>query len=806
MGIAREHPLLRRRRGCLALLLGTALAVLAPSATAGAAGGCPNEAAREQQASTYLPDCRGYELVSPTLKNGEEVQPGIVVIRQVPFQAATSGAGTVYETDGGLPESLSGGIQPAYLSSSPAAGSAWQNFSLNPDSSLGLLAQGQSRNTGEFLYYSPTLSCGFELSNLPLAGALPAGESEEEGLYNLYQWDRASNAYTLVTNVKPAVTQATGQFTVMGATADCSHVIFEATNRFLGAPEHSLYEWSAGTLRLASVRPDGTPAPLSGTPLFGDFQLHQMSSDGSRTFFTAAPDAGPDVGTEAVFLRSGGSTTEVSAPSGGAAPKDTGAKFQAASADGGHVFFTANYGLAPASSTGPASCLLKAGTGCDLYDYDVETKQLTDVSADSNSEDTEGADVRGVTGISEDGSYVYFSAAGQLVPGKGATEANNKLKGEANLYVAHAGQLSYIATIGESEAGASGGVEKGGPELEEDAVASSGGHGMQRWTARVSSDGRYLLFSTRKQITSYDNVDAHTKEPDFEDYEYSLGAGTVTCVSCHPDGSPPVEASKAPFGALGPYSEVRDLAIPRRLLDDGRVFFAAYGSNFVSQAHAETLHIYEWQPPGNGACTQAAGCVSLLDGGSDPSASYFEGASADGESVYVSSDGQLAPQDRDGLRDLYDVRAGGGILATPEPPRCSGETCQGPGAGIGNSLRASESGAGGGNLPTTIPAPAGNGVMGFTAHSVSVRHKVKGSSVTVSVSAPAAGRVAVSGAGVGTVSRSAGRAGVYRLKVSLTAHQRKRLKQGKRVKVRLRVTFTSSSGARSATSTTVTFT
>src|SRR5262249_10717303 len=37
------------------------------------AAGCPNEGLRAEQHAAYLPDCRAYELVSPTEKDGAEI-------------------------------------------------------------------------------------------------------------------------------------------------------------------------------------------------------------------------------------------------------------------------------------------------------------------------------------------------------------------------------------------------------------------------------------------------------------------------------------------------------------------------------------------------------------------------------------------------------------------------------------------------------------------------------------------------------------------------------------------------------------
>src|SRR4051812_34774972 len=51
------------------------LAILfAAPAAAPADPGCPNGAIRDQQHSTYLPQCRAYEQVSPVDKNGTDVQ------------------------------------------------------------------------------------------------------------------------------------------------------------------------------------------------------------------------------------------------------------------------------------------------------------------------------------------------------------------------------------------------------------------------------------------------------------------------------------------------------------------------------------------------------------------------------------------------------------------------------------------------------------------------------------------------------------------------------------------------------------
>ena len=85
---------------------------------------------------------------------------------------------------------------------------------------------------------------------------------------------------------------------------------------------------------------------------------------------------------------------------------DEGAKYQGAAENGSRVFFTANAGLTAESSS----------KGTDLYEYDLESDVLRDLSVDH---DSGGAGVAGFIGSSADGSHVYFVARGQLVPGQG---------------------------------------------------------------------------------------------------------------------------------------------------------------------------------------------------------------------------------------------------------------------------------------------------------------------------------------------------------------------------------------------------
>ncbi len=816
---------LRKSYCCALVAIGVAAGLL-PVATASAAGGCTNQAARDQQGAGYLPDCRAYELSSPVNKNEEEVEVPGQYIQEIPFAAALTGGGIAFTLTGGIPGSESAGLYTAAVGHSAAPGSPWNTVSLNPENRFSVLPGPGPRNAGLFHYFSPDLSCGVESTRLAIARhsgeppQLAPGENPEEGIENLYTWDAATDSYTLVTNVRPKEPQANPEglgYWVDGASSGCARIIFENGSsgyELLGAPSSSLYEWSAATDKVivASKLPDGTNAeivPVDG----GEFHsnLNMISGDGSRIFFTAPSDAGPDAGSNEIFVRKDGTTTiEASASKTGVI--DAGAYFQGASADGSHVYFKANYGLTAQSSVGteaPSICEVPpsgAGRGCDLYDYNVNSGTLTDLSADVEAvtEDRKGGDALGVFGISEQGPVVYFATTGRLLAGKGNTQVANeevtaeKPFKEVNVYAFQAGALSYVTSIGQAEAG--GALT---PEEEVD-VISSNSHGLHFLVARVSDDGQRLLLATKKRLTGYDNTDAVSGKRDYEQYLFSLGSSVPTCVSCDPSGAKPIAHSGSQFGPLGVFLENHDGRIPRNLASDGRVYFDSFGL-LLPQAKNASVNAYEWNPAGVAGCESPAGCVAILDSGTDPFPSYFEDASLDGADVYVTTHAQLAPQDEDGLRDIYDVRVNGGILATPAPPGCSGEACQGPsGAGIPAAAHNSET-AIGGNLatippppPPPPPPPSPSAVKSSVARRVSRAH------VLVLVTVPGAGSLTVAGHGLRTHRQAISKATSVRVRVSLTRAERNLLRRRHRLRLTVHVRFAPATGQVSATTTRLT--
>src|ERR1700710_2771185 len=135
-----------------------------------------------------------------------------------------------------------------------------------------------------------------------------------------------------------------------------------------------------------------------------------------------APTAGAVRQHRQIYMRedpasSTGSTIQVSKSQktngtgpGGTDPNlEKPAQFLEATPDGSLVFFKSHSELTNDANTGPND------ESEDLYRYDVATEELVDLTPDPT--EAEGARALGIGAISEDGSYVYFVAEGDLASG-----------------------------------------------------------------------------------------------------------------------------------------------------------------------------------------------------------------------------------------------------------------------------------------------------------------------------------------------------------------------------------------------------
>jgi hypothetical protein len=339
--------------------------------------------------------------------------------------------------------------------------------------------------------------------------------------------------------------------------------------------------------------------------------------------------------------------------------------------------------------------------GNDLYRFDAESGDLTDISVDTG--DTNGAEVKGVLGTSEDGSYLYYAANG--VPdgvlnspnGRGESAAAGNCQGsgtvddlnfsgQCNLYLWHAGETTFIARLD-----AGGAVGSDAANWEPAGTRMS----APEATARVSADGQTLLFRSRRQLSAYPNQGVP------ELYLYHAGEDAASCISCNPTGAPPV--GRAALQSIEPFLPLvkppgKPAILTRNLSTDGRrVFFETPdklvigdvngegGCPITGQALAPACQdVYEWEAAGTGSCegtSQNGGCLYLLSSGTGPEPSFFADASASGEEAFVFTRDRLVPQDKDQIQDVYDIRSGGG-LAYQHPvssPVCEGEAaCKAP--------------------------------------------------------------------------------------------------------------------------------
>jgi sugar lactone lactonase YvrE len=410
-----------------------------------------------------LPDARAWELVSPPDKHS-----GLLVgAKWGLIQAAADGSGLAYLSKGSLEVDPDGSRIPEATSVlATRTSSGWDSQDLTmPNTEASPIPNG---DRGEYKLLSPKLSRALLQ---PRSGTLLSPEASERTPY--LRENTEPPLYTpLVTgkegyaNVPPGTEfggdehEAVSRVTPIAASADLSHVVVRSEVPLAeGADSLALYEWFAGQLEPVSVLPAAEGGEVVSAALGADTgsTRHALSEDGSRVFWLGqssksqglyARDASLDVSARLDVVQSGGSGTGDVKPT-----------FQGASADGTEVFFTDTHQLTEDAS--PA--------GADLYRCEIPSgasppscSDLTDLSS-LGTGSTESAEVKGlVSGLSSDGSRLFFVARGSLDPTPNK-QGDSAIPGEPNLYFWQASSgVRFVATLAEEDRPDWGSLRMGG--------------------------------------------------------------------------------------------------------------------------------------------------------------------------------------------------------------------------------------------------------------------------------------------------------------------------------------------------------
>jgi hypothetical protein len=675
----------------------------------------PNQPLRSSL-SIALPDCRGYELVSPADSPGDVYIPAVTAkgrsedtIAIQPFLAAAEGDSVAWVGDPGQTGgdgAIGVGEGNQYVSARAAAG--WTSTNLTPRYSQETANDALETNYEAF---TSDLSVGIFRSPSPAlaAAAQPPAPTSGCNLYSRIPSESAFHPLTSSVILGNCSEFGPSQRVFAGASADGHQLLFETSAALTeGAEEapsplaHNLYESVGGNLTQINVLPGGEQAPESvfGSPpgTRGANRADVISADGTKTFWTDR------VEPETVYEHLAGTgTIQVSA---GTEP----ATFRAATPNGRYVFYT---------------------EGEKLWRFDTSTSSREAFVGEGLAAENPG--VQGILGVSTDGTKAYVVAEGELSTAPNArgevaeprtceipeeqAEREEEVHGRlsagigCNLYLVEAGSPPvYIAALSATD-------DRFGNAYLGNATVGDWNRGTQGASSAVSQDGSAAVFESILQLTGYNNSELLVRggvESAKEIFSFDSASGVLSCVSCDQNGAPPAnEAGGGNPGQNGTKHEGGGTGLPissqrtsqRRWLsaDGDRVFFETSQPLVPTDANG-VQDVYEWEREGAPSCPIVSphrrehGCDFLISGGDNSDYSFFIDASADGNDVFFTTRGQLVPQDQNDKTSLYDARVGGGF-AELTSSACSEPACiESPESAQAFRPPSSESLSGPGNL------------------------------------------------------------------------------------------------------------
>jgi hypothetical protein len=701
---------------------------------------CANEALREANGSTALPDCRAYEIVTPPVKNGALIAPYAFSIQ---YALSADGSRLISNTTQCFGASTSCGVLRQTVGAAfefTRGPGGWSPAQLGPPVSLltGATLLGDSADAGSALY-------------LGVPATPPSGGRE---------WLYARAADGSFTPIGPVAEEPGFRASEIGsgvslASVDVSHVLYSllpfvgwpsfdsgsnasSLYEYAGAAEHPFLVGVSGGLGSTDLISTCGTDPGAGSHAFSTALA--LAADG-RTVYVTVPrcatgsgaNAGVPVPARTIYARIDGERAETAGEAGARTVKISGpapepacdaacqaqppadAEFAGASTDGSRVYFLSTQQLTNEASVDKVSgdsaalggCSHTTGKGaCNLYLYSDPQEEpgptgnhLTDVSAGDSS--GQGPQVQGVMAISPDGSRVYFVAKG-LLTGANA-EGVEPEEGAPNLYCFEAEDevTRFVATLSANPTFGS-----------QNPFVGSFGSDSGQWAAgigeaNVSAEGRYLLFASHRSLT----LDASGGEGPAQIYRYDALEESLTRVSIGQRGFNDngnrgkadaliVPAVQSLLSRLGPAT-----ASPSLSADGRRAFFespvalapGALDEVPIDNRGALAENVYEWEEQGVEGCQQGAGCLYVISDGRDASESTkgglgrtrsgveLLGASQSGKDVFFSTSDPLVPTDTDTESDVYVARSLGGFPPPSQAVPCeSSEACHGEGTREGS--------------------------------------------------------------------------------------------------------------------------
>jgi hypothetical protein len=667
-------------------------AVNAPLALAG--GGDANEAVCSNEGSpgfrAYLPDCRAYEMVTPPFKDGAVVTASFI---------SSDGSAVI---DGNVFGGFAGTLDNPALGAAyeyARTGSGWATSPLDPPASQFVAVgdfsgiEDESENFEKALLTLRTASQPSDAVGFYVRG--PEGSFSEVG-----------PAVSPATTIEPPslYNRVSTNVEYRGASDDLSHILFNISSpsaeghsylwpfdatREGGFP--SLYEYS-GTgnaeptlVGVAGGRGSRALVSQCGTQL-GSFpggeRYNAVSADGSKVFFTARGAESEECGegypnsqpkVNELFARVNRSqTVAISEPSEADCTACKTGNGQARA-----VFVGASRDGSKVFFITEQE-LLSGQTTNNLYEYDFNGLAGEKVTLVSRGSPT--PEVQGVARVSEDGSHVFFVADGVLAgePDRSLPVGHQvPVSGEPNLYVfdTETQELAFIATLSVAD--------ESDWQVEDERPVEA------------TPDGGFLLFASHA-----DPLLEGTKDVT-QLFRYEARTGVLVRISIGQNGfnndgiTGPLKRLTSE-GQSGIEENVsfpdpeyfRSHATPPipSISEDGSYVFFQGAVGLTPGAVNEQRLI---SPSGEVSYAQNVyefhdGAVYLISDGQDRSLTRsaggssvrLQGTDATGDDVFFTTTDPLVPQDTDTGIDIYDARVQGGFPAPATPGECEGDGCQ----------------------------------------------------------------------------------------------------------------------------------